>query len=72
MTGAIAVSITAAVLLANAGSPAAQLAPDCSRTRSAVERAICADPLLAAADSQMEGLHRVAFGITGEPAPGAA
>jgi len=49
----IAVLIAGAVLLVVAGSATAQPAADCNRARSVAERAICVDPRLAAADSEM-------------------
>jgi uncharacterized protein YecT (DUF1311 family) len=53
MSTAITVSIASAVLLVVAGSGTARPVADCNRARSAAERAICMDPHLAAADSEM-------------------
>ena len=53
MSTAITVSIASAALLVAAGSAMARPVPDCNRARSAAERAICSDPHLAAADSEM-------------------
>jgi len=51
--GAWSIAAVAAVVIGSAGPALAQAVPDCSRAKTAVEKAICGDPKLTEADAAM-------------------